>query len=244
MLHLSAAPQKVSNNLHVHLSALESLPPMGTASKVRLLSKPIPETVLAEESFAIRRYNTDEAPHRWSYGGSARLQEIAELLAVSAKIQPFKVLCCRGYYHDNLKLRSGLLHELPSSPQGNISEVVTLRELLQNNNSQWLLGDRFRLAHGLALALFELHTVSWLHRNIFASNVIFFYHEHIDNINPQSFYFVGFARSRPDRDLTESNGLIRILVARTITFIQNISLRSKVSRHNMTTMLSGFCCWR
>ena len=200
VLDLSAAPQKFSNNLQIPLSALESLPPRGTASKVRLRSKQVRETVLAEECSAI-------AVRRWSHGVPVRLQETAELLAASAKNHSFRVLCCRGYYYDNPKLRSGLLYELPSSPQDSIPEVVTLRELLQNNNSQWLLGDRFRLAHGLALALFELHTVSWFHRNISASNVIFFYYEHINNIDPRSFHFVGFAQSRPDRDSTESDGV-------------------------------------
>ena len=203
MLGTFTAPQKSGGDIRVDFSAFETLPQTGIASKVRLISEAGSETVLAEESSDIR---TDGVRSHYLQSSPNRLQEIAELLTVSANDRLFKVLRCRGYYHDPFKLRSGLLYELPSGFQGNPQEMVTLRELLQSGNSQWLLGDRFRLAHGLALALFELHTVSWLHRNISASNVVFFYHEHRGNIDPQSFNFIGFAQSRADRDLTESDG--------------------------------------
>jgi len=193
-------------NLCVDFSAFEPQPQAGMASKIRILSKAGSDSVVAEENFAIHRYAADTASRHYLQRTSARLQEIAELLTMSANKNLFRVLCCRGYYHNPFKLRSGLLYELPSGPQGRFQGIFTLRELLTNDSSQWLLGDRFRLAHGLALALFELHSVSWLHCNISASNVLFFHHGDRDKIDPQSFYFIGFAQSRPDRNLTESDG--------------------------------------
>jgi len=206
VLDPSTVPRASSGNLCVDFSTFETLPQIGMASKVRIRSKSGSDTVIAEENLAIRRYAPDTTPGLYLPWMPARLQETADLLTMSANERLFRVLRCRGYYHNPLKLRSGLLYELPDGPNGKFQEMVTLRELLQSDNSQWLLGDRFRLAHGLALALFELHSVSWLHRNMSASNVVFFPHEDGRKIDPQSFYFIGFAQSRADRDLTESDG--------------------------------------
>lgn len=204
VLGLSAAPLTSHGNLRVDFDALETTPQPGIASKVRLLSSTGSETVLAEECSHIARYVNEGAYKRHSNWISARLQETAELLELSGQSSFFKVLRCRGYYYDHRKLRSGLLYKLPNNPTGALQSTITLRQLLQRD--EWLLGDRFRLAHGLALALFELHTVSWLHHNISASNVIFFSDEHEAITDPKSFFFVGFAQSRADRDLTESDG--------------------------------------
>ncbi|KAL8791323.1 MAG: hypothetical protein Q9195_005942 [Heterodermia aff. obscurata] len=204
------APATSGGHFHVELSALEPLPQTGKASKVRFFSKTgpkkVPEIVLAEESSHFSRDTTKPAFSQNQDSTKVRLQETAELLTLSANNNLFKVLRCRGYYYDPLKLRSGLLYELPQNPLSNLRSTITLREILHSSDHQWLLGDRFRLAHSLALALFELHSVSWLHHNISASNVIFFYHEPEGITDPQSFFFIGFAQSRADNDLTESNG--------------------------------------
>ena len=211
VLDHSKASVTSEGHFRVDLSALETLPQTKKASKVRFFSRTgpeiIPEFVLAEESTHISRHATTIASSQNQDSATARLQETAELLTLSAKNNLFKVLRCRGYYYDPLKLRSGLLYELPQNPSSDPQTTITLLEILYSSDHQWLLGDRFRLAHSLALALFELHTVSWLHHNISASNVIFFYHEHEGITDPQSFFFIGFAQSRGNRDLTESDGL-------------------------------------
>lgn len=98
-------------------------------------------------------------------------------------------------------MRSGLLYELPG-----LERIVTLREMLRDKTDTWCLGDRFNLARGLANAVFELHSVSWLHRNITTSNIIFFYRGEGATVDAESFYFVGFAQSRSNRELTDSDG--------------------------------------
>ena len=213
LLKSSNASATSQANFRIDLSALETLPQRGKVGKVSFFSKTsskiVPEIVLAEESSHISGYATKTSSFQNQDSTIARLQETVKLLTLSSKNRSFKVLCCRGYYYDPLKLRSGLLYELPQNPLSTPQSTITLCEILDSSDHQWLLGDRFRLAHSLALALFELHTVSWLHHNISASNVIFFYHEHEGITDPQSFYFIGFAQSRADSDLTESSGPTR-----------------------------------
>ena len=198
----------MSERLYVNFADLEPSPGLTKLSKVRVLSKKGsgPDLVLAEEAHIFSRlqkspnffHNTQRTP--------SRLQEVANLLAASRESESFRVLVCRGYYYQPTELRSGLLYELPGSPHDQIEGIITLHDLLSNDTTPWCLGDRFHLAQGLATALYELHSVSWLHRNVSASNIAFFYTDTKYNIDPKSFYFVGFAQSRADRDFTDSDG--------------------------------------
>ena len=186
--------QQLNNNIYVDYQTIKPSPLLGSVSIVHAPAKNgiDNDEVIAEE--------------RNTFGRPERLQEIAEILSSSRKNDFFKVLPCRGYYHCRSRIRSGLLYELPIRNNGRSIRILTLHELLVSRSSEWLLGDRFRLAHSLASALFELHTVSWLHHNISASNIIFFVEESRDIVDPQSFYFVGFSNSRSDRTLTDSDG--------------------------------------
>jgi serine/threonine protein kinase len=182
---------------YVDMYELTPRPEAHVLSKVELLGKghSTPKLLLAEE-----------ASHRDPQKISSRLREIANLLSVSAKAGSFNVLRCCGYYHKPYEIRSGLLYELPSVEKVDLERIVTLREMLRNRTDTWCLGDRFILARGLANAVFELHSVSWLHRNITTSNIIFFHRGEGATVDAESFYFVGFAQSRSNRALTDSDG--------------------------------------
>ena len=197
-----------SERLYVDFADLEPPPDMTKLSKVRILSKKSskPVVVLAEEAQTFSRLRKFPTFVRSPQRTPSRLQETANLLAASRESQSFKVLVCRGYYYQPTELRSGLLYELPSSPHDQIEGIITLHEILNSETTPWCLGDRFRIAQGLATAVYELHSVSWLHRNVSASNIAFFYTDMKDNIDRKSFYFVGFAQSRADRDFTDSDG--------------------------------------
>ena len=197
-----------SERLRVSFSALEQRTHTRNLSKVRILSNGGPESelALAEETHAFSRYQTSLASTYDSQRTLSRLQETANLLSTCGENELFSVLRCRGYYHHPAKRRSGLLYELPSGPNGRLECFVTLHEILNSGTNKWCLGDRFRLAQGLATAMYELHSVAWLHRNVSASNIAFFYKKSRDNIEPRSFYFIGFAQSRANRDLTDSDG--------------------------------------
>ena len=197
-----------SKKLHVDFSALKPCPDRRKLSKVRILSKGGPESdmALSEETHAFSSYQISMASTYDPQRTLSRLQETANLLSTCGDNQLFNVLRCRGYYHHPTELRSGLLYELPNGPQGRLERIVTLHEILSSGTTTWCLGDRFHLARGLATAMYELHSVSWLHRNVSASNIAFFYNKTRDTIDPKSFYFVGFAQSRANRDLTDSDG--------------------------------------
>ena len=197
-----------SERLYVEFTALEPRPHMQKLSNVRILSSegPTLDLALAEETQTFNRYQINLASTCSPRRVRSRLQETANLLSASGGNQLFRVLPCRGYYHQPAEFRSGLLYELPKGPNGKLEHIVTLREIIGSENTMWCLGDRFNLARGLATAMYELHSVGWLHRNVTASNIALFYESSKDTIDPKAFYYVGFAQSRADRDLTESDG--------------------------------------
>ena len=197
-----------NEKLYVDFAALDPRPHTRVLCKVRIASKGAHESelALAEETHAFSRYQMGLAANYDLQRALSRLQETASLLSTSGDEELFRVLRCRGYYYQPAELRSGLLYELPSGPNGKLEGTVTLQHIISSGNTTWCLGDRFHLAHGLVTAMYELHSVAWLHRSISASNIAFFYDTTRDTVDPKSFYFVGFSQSRADRDLTDSDG--------------------------------------
>ena len=200
-----------SIDLHVQFSCLKPKPSRDNVDKTWIVTEGVPEPdlTLAEETRSRRWFHKDMTPSMYAKQTSSRLQELTNRLTRSADDQILRVLRCRGYYCCSRERRSGLLYKLPSSKNGNDKIILTLHKMLNKENSSstaWFLGDRFRLAHSLANAVYELHTVSWLHRNLSASNIIFFLEQEEDIIDPLSFYMIGFAQSRVDEDLTCTDG--------------------------------------
>lgn len=200
-----------SIDLHVHFSCLKPKPSRDNVVRTWIMTEDVPEPdlTLAEETRSRRWLHKDVTPSIYAKQTSSRLQELSNRLTRSADNKIFRVLRCRGYYCCSRERRSGLLYKLPSSKNGNDQIMLTLHKMLNKENSgstAWFLGDRFRLAHSLANAIYELHTVSWLHRNLSASNVVFFVEQEEDIIDPLSFYMIGFAQSRADEDLTYTDG--------------------------------------
>ena len=198
----------MNERLYVDFADLQPRPNRMKLSKVSILSNKgsRPDIVLAEEAHTFSRLQKSTTSVHNRQQTLSRLQETANVLATSRGSESFKVLVCRGYYYQPTELRSGLLYELPKSLNDQTEGIVTLHDILSSDTLPWCLGDRFHLAQGLASAIYELHSVSWLHRNVSASNIAFFYTDTKYNIDRRSFYFVGFAQSRADRDFTDSDG--------------------------------------
>ncbi len=200
-----------SSDLRVRFSCLNPKPSRDNVVRTRIVTEDVPESelTLAEETRSSRWIHKDVTPSIHVEQASSRLQELTSMLKRSADKRILRVLRCRGYYCCSRERRSGLLYELPTSKNGNMQTMHTLHEILGKQMScstTWFLGDRFRLAHSLANAIYELHTVSWLHRNLSASNIIFFVEKEGDGFDPLSFYLIGFAQSRADKDLTYTDG--------------------------------------
>lgn len=138
-----------------------------------------------------------------------RLESIMAILQEASQ-SGFPVLHCGGVYHAPMELRMGLLYGFPYNPNSgtHFHDYATLDTVLGScpDQVQWpLLGQRFKLAHTLANSLLEFLKISWLHRNIKASNIAFFHDKEILWEWP-SVFFLGFAHSRLETDEKYSEG--------------------------------------
>ncbi|KAL8718585.1 MAG: hypothetical protein Q9225_004301 [Loekoesia sp. 1 TL-2023] len=131
-----------------------------------------------------------------------RLKNMVTLLQ-NASRSGFPVLNCLGVYQDPAELRLGLLYDFPENSDG----FMTLAAILGKEVKQYpypMLGERFKLAHELATSLHKFLKISWLHRNVKASNIAFFRSKDPQRDRPDVF-FLGFAHSRlmTDKEYTE-----------------------------------------
>ena len=133
-----------------------------------------------------------------------RIEAIAELLHLADKPDGFHTLQCSGYFHDPKECRFGLVFDFPYSRlgKGALLRPVTLRQVFDSPELRQqlpILGDRFKLAHILALSIAEFHKVGWLHKNISSSNVIFFLSSDDALVDCATEPFIiGFNHSRPN----------------------------------------------
>lgn len=138
-----------------------------------------------------------------------RLRKMMELLQRASQSE-FPVLNCLGVYHAPEELEIGLLYGFPHKPDSGtvFHDYTTLATVLDcyPEQNQWpLLGQKFKLAHTLANSLLGFLQTCWLHRNIKASNIAFFYDKKILWERP-SIFFLGFAHSRLATDKQYSEG--------------------------------------
>jgi serine/threonine protein kinase len=76
---------------------------------------------------------------------------------------------CLGYTDDTTTNRYGLLYRAPESSSSSLNTLIS-----SNGFRTPDLGDRFQLAHTLAVALWSLHSLDWLHKSFSSSNILFF----------------------------------------------------------------------
>jgi serine/threonine protein kinase len=105
----------------------------------------------------------------------ARLEAMADLLN---EAQSFRVLPCLGFYNDPLTYSLGLVYKCPIAHQTGKTTVSTLHEILERARAERgskrpSLGDRFKLAHTLALSVLEFHKVGWSQKTISSFNIVF-----------------------------------------------------------------------
>jgi serine/threonine protein kinase len=161
-------------------------------------------------------YGTHVLPETEAVQRAQRVEAVARLLNSIPHPPGFRLLRCSNFFQDPENSRFGFVFELPfpvhvgekpSKGQG----ITTLSKLLARSKDDHdlkmpSLGQRFRLAQTLALAIGEFHKVGWLHRKISPHNVVF---PQIDGCpdyeNP---YLVGFSHSRPNspNEFTEGPG--------------------------------------
>ena len=128
-----------------------------------------------------QNYSADIAISRKLF---ARLNAIVKQLSID-KPASMRTLRCIGYYLNESWPAFGILYEIiPSvNPGSSPAQYSTLHQLIAETTSKtklWpVLDDRFKLAYTLAKSVLEFHLCGWLHRNLTASNIAFFFLEWI-----------------------------------------------------------------
>ena len=138
-----------------------------------------------------------------------RVEAITDLLS-KEKPAEFLGLDCAGFFHDPSKPAFGLVFPYPFSTgtsQKNPSpkNLANLIEETQDNRYRPFLGDRFKLAHSLAVSVLEFHKVGWLHKTMSSFSVVFFTTVGASTSYIRNPFLLGFSQSRPN----EPNALTR-----------------------------------
>jgi hypothetical protein len=133
-----------------------------------------------------------------------RMDDLARMMHSASDRHPdLHGIDCLGYTDDTERSRYGLVYKAPRPSFSSLHALIASGGALKTPD----LDDRVALASTLAVALWSLHSLDWLHKSLCASNVLFFPSAtdasadrsvHVPDIaNPR---LVGFDASRPDLD--------------------------------------------
>jgi hypothetical protein len=111
-----------------------------------------------------------------------------------------------GYTDNSANSRYGLVYKAPASSYSTLHALISSADLKTPD-----LDDRVRLAHTLAVALWSLHSLDWLHKSLCSTNITFFPSAFSTSANSPTAsaalvpeisnpYLIGFDASRPDLD--------------------------------------------
>lgn len=132
-----------------------------------------------------------------------RAEMVATLLRLPKKAS-FRLPRATGYYHDEKNLRIGLVFSLQRFIDDAQAKTHTLFDIISASKPQRpSLGNRFRLAHALALSLSQLQSISWVHQGIRSENIVFFSrYSKPDEISFEQPWLFGYGSSRPDSNVS------------------------------------------
>jgi serine/threonine protein kinase len=137
-----------------------------------------------------------------------KLLSLAEILSLE-KPETFHVLDCVGILPPSHELRHDGFAFVYAYPWRKVARPESLDTLLRRKDFKIMLEHKFNLAQVLATSLLELHSADpgWLHKNIYAANVLFFPQtsgptSSVDIGDP---YLVGFQHSRPTGEIWYSD---------------------------------------
>ncbi|KAK6863867.1 prion-inhibition and propagation-domain-containing protein [Apiospora arundinis] len=152
-----------------------------------------------------------------------RLDQLARMMASATDRHPdLHTIDCLGYTDDTANSRYGLVYKAPGKrPTAEAAAAAattccatTLHALISSNDLKTPdLNERVRLAQTLAVALWSLHSLDWLHKSLCSNNILFFPAPSTSSSaedtttasttlvpDISSPYLVGFDASRPDMD--------------------------------------------
>jgi hypothetical protein len=163
------------------------------------------ETILVEW-----RYLADsEASKDRTRSLEAHFSALVSVLRGCSAISDFKIPIPKGICKSEGISRYGIVYQCPLP--GTDNSLQTLHDFIKATRTAKrvpYLGERFRLARDLALAVFQFHTVGWLHKSLRSDNIICFQRTSDDGdmYRLPRFFVAGFDFSRPSvpGELTES----------------------------------------
>ncbi|KAK8035881.1 hypothetical protein PG991_001954 [Apiospora marii] len=140
-----------------------------------------------------------------------RLDQLARMMNTATLRHPdLHTIDCLGYTDDIAKNRYGLVYKAPQPTHATLHALITSPDLKTPD-----LDARVRLARTLAVALWSLHALDWLHKSLCAHNILFFPSPAtaaatrptasaavVPDISAP--YLVGFDAARPDLDIDMS----------------------------------------
>jgi hypothetical protein len=136
-----------------------------------------------------------------------RLDDLARMMHSASERHPdLHTIDCVGYTDDTANSRYGLVYKAPVASYDTLHALISSADLKTPD-----LDERVRLAHTLAVALWSLHSLDWLHKSLCSNNILFFPSAISASATRatasaalvpdiSSPYLVGFDASRPDMD--------------------------------------------
>lgn len=149
-------------------------------------------------------YDKDDEDARFNH--RRRVDDLARMIHSASDRHPdLHTVDCVGYTDDIAACRYGLIYKAPEPSSSTLNALILSNDLRTPD-----LGERFRLAHTLAVALWSLHSLDWLHKSLCSSNIIFFpsaFSASATQVTAtaasvpsiSSPYILGFDASRPDQ---------------------------------------------
>ncbi|KAL7787542.1 prion-inhibition and propagation domain-containing protein [Trichoderma ceciliae] len=99
-----------------------------------------------------------------------RMDDLARMMHSASECHPdLHSIDCLGYTDDASNSRYGLVYKAPASSHSTLKTLISSSDLKTPD-----LDDRVHLARTLAVAVWSLHSLDWLHKSLCSSNIIFF----------------------------------------------------------------------
>ncbi|KEY66125.1 hypothetical protein S7711_05297 [Stachybotrys chartarum IBT 7711] len=136
-----------------------------------------------------------------------RLDDLARMMHSASSCHPdLHTIDCVGYTDDAANSRYGLVYKAPAASCSTLHALIASPDLKTPD-----LNDRVRLAQTLAVALWSLHSLDWLHKSLCGNNILFFPSAFSTSAHSSTAaaalvpdisapFLVGFDASRPDLD--------------------------------------------
>lgn len=159
-----AASFKAAMNLPWTTISIMDKDPRRSQGTYQHPSRPAPTVVVIEWV----EYDKEDVDGRFNH--IRRIDDLARMIHSASDRHPdLHTTDCLGYTDDSATSRYGLVYKAPHASSNTLHDLILSNDLRTPD-----LGDRFKLAHTLAVALWSLHSLDWLHKSLSSSNILFF----------------------------------------------------------------------